>query len=140
MITSESNITINYIFKTDGHQVGETNKLTTIPTNEGLIIGVRDYLTSLINKLPEEVINQTTNLTLSPEESFGVKNPEMITAVPKTMLEGYKLNDNIIIHTTDGKDWPGIIKEENKDTFIVDCNHPLASKTIEVDITIIEVK
>ena len=39
-------------------------------------------------------------------------------------------------HTEDGKELPGIIKEENDTTFIVDCNHPLADKTLEVELTI----
>jgi len=34
----------------------------------------------------------------------------------------------------------GQVKSENEDTFIVDCNHPLVDKTLEVNIEILSVE
>ena len=136
MITLEDTITFDYTFKTDNQQMGESHNFTTTLNNEKLLRCIRNFFSTLVEKEKEEVINKTTNLIISPKDAFGEKHAELISAIPKTMMEGYKVDDHVLLHTEDGKELPGIIKEENDTTFIVDCNHPLADKTFEVELTI----
>ena len=56
------------------------------------------------------------------------------------MMENNKVDDNVTLNLKDGKSVNGIVKEENKDTFIVDCNHPLCDKELTITLEIKGVK
>ena len=53
------------------------------------------------------------------------------------MNSDVRVGDNVDLSFKDGSVVQGLVKSENDDTFIVDCNHPLVNKELIVDIEII---
>ena len=55
------------------------------------------------------------------------------------MVGDNTVDDKIMLNLTTGESMYGSIMEEKEDTFIVDCNHPLADKSLVIDIEIVDV-
>jgi len=104
------------------------------------IEGIADFLLTLCEKEKEEVIGKKISLTIEPEKAYGLRQKNLIGAIPKTLMSENKVNDYVTLNLKDGNKLSGQVKSENEDTFIVDCNHPLVDKTLEVNIEILSVE
>lgn len=80
---------------------------------------------------------------VSPEEGYGKIDPKAIQNVPKNQLpKGIEPKAGMTLHaqTKDGRQIPAKIIEVKKDVVVVDLNHPLAGKTLNFDVEVIDVK
>lgn len=82
------------------------------------------------------------DVTVSPEEGYGPVNPQAFIEVPKTQLPadtkpevGMMLQGN----TQDGRPFRATISEVGDETVKLDMNHPLAGKTLNFHVKIVEV-
>jgi FKBP-type peptidyl-prolyl cis-trans isomerase 2 len=67
----------------------------------------------------------------------------MIREVPKKQLPANivpKAGMTMYAQTKDGQRIPARIKEVKKDVVVMDFNHPLAGKTLNFDIEVVQVK
>ena len=81
-------------------------------------------------------------VSVSPEEGYGVHDPENISVVPADQIEGgEELEEGMQLHTEGefGEQTVIITKIEGNEVTI-DGNHPLAGMTLNFDITIREVR
>lgn len=81
-------------------------------------------------------------VSVSPEEGYGVHDPENISVVPADQIEGgEELEEGMQLHTEGefGEQTVIISKIEGNEVTI-DGNHPLAGMTLNFDITIREVR
>jgi FKBP-type peptidyl-prolyl cis-trans isomerase SlyD len=136
MINKGSIIELAYTIETEGEIVNESSSEKIKVGSNHLLPGLEDYLNSLCEKEEKSIIGETKTLTITPNKGFGERKKELIIAIPKKMMEKNKVNDNVTLNLKDGKSVNGIVKEENKDTFIVDCNHPLCGKELIVNLEI----
>lgn len=136
MINKGSIIELAYTIETEGEIVNESSSEKIKVGSDHLLPGLEDYLNSLCEKEEKSIIGETKTLTLTPNKGFGERKKELIIAIPKKRMEKNKVNDNVTLKLKDGKSVNGIVKEENKDTFIVDCNHPLCGKELIVNLEI----
>ena len=140
MINKDSIIEFTYSIEAEGKIVNE-NRTEKIKVGEShLLPGIQEYLSELYDKDEESVVGETKTLNIKPTEGFGQRKKELIVAIPKTMMENNKVDDNVTLNLKDGKSVNGVVKEENKDTFIVDCNHPLCDKELTITLEIKGVK
>ena len=136
MVNKGSIIELAYTIETEGEIVNESSSEKIKVGSNHLLPGLEDYLNSLCEKEEKSIIGETKTLTITPNKGFGERKKELIIAIPKKMMEKNKVNDNVTLNLKDGKSVNGIVKEENKDTFIVDCNHPLCGKELIVNLEI----
>ena len=81
-------------------------------------------------------------VTVTPEEGYGVHDPENISVVPADQIEGgEELEEGMQLHTEGefGEETVLITKIEGNNVTI-DGNHPLAGLTLHFDVTIREVR
>ena len=81
-------------------------------------------------------------MSVSPEEGYGVHDPENISVVPADQIEGGdELEEGMQLHTEGefGEQTVLITKVDGNEVTI-DGNHPLAGMTLHFDITIREVR
>ena len=81
-------------------------------------------------------------VSVSPEEGYGVHDPENISVVPADQIEGGdELEEGMQLHTEGefGEQTVLITKVDGNEVTI-DGNHPLAGMTLHFDITIREVR
>ena len=91
---------------------------------------------------------ETTKFTLEAKDGYGEIIPEAIVELPKTvfMMDG-KVADEILfvgsqipMATADGQRMMGLVKEVNEETVMMDFNHPMAGKTLNFEVTVVEVR
>jgi len=85
-------------------------------------------------------VGEKKTLRLKPEDAYGQINPAARVVVPKAKIpvELLTVGAKVLAHA--GRQvLPGRIQEIREDTVVVDFNHPLAGKTITVEIEVIDV-
>lgn len=87
-------------------------------------------------------VGEKKKITLTPEEGFGVANPDNLHWLPKTQFpHDITLEEGLIIGFTqpNGVELPGIIREIKDENVLVDFNHPLCGQTLIFDLEIVAI-
>ena len=82
------------------------------------------------------------SLPISPEQGFGQPNPQNVQVMPRSQFEGMELSEGLLVIFNDAAnaELPGVVKAFDDKQVTIDFNHPLAGKTLQFDVEIIEVK
>ena len=91
-------------------------------------------------------VNKTQSLLIEPKDAFGIKDENKTKTIEKSSFpnaEMIKMNNVIEIDTKDHENKKttslAIIKEINKETVVLDLNHPLAGIPIEFKVKIVNI-
>jgi len=132
-------IKVDYTGTLDNGQVFDSSERAGHPlefeVGAGHIIKGFDNAVIGMNKGEEKEIK------LTPEEAYGEVKPELLKKMPKTMLPKEpepKIGMFLTISTADGHKFPAKIAEIGENDITLDLNHPLAGKTLNFKIKIIE--
>ncbi|MEN8256379.1 MAG: peptidylprolyl isomerase [Thermodesulfobacteriota bacterium] len=86
---------------------------------------------------------ESKKITLAPEEAYGPRNEELLVDIPSANFpEDMKLEVGMMLQLTNqqGQPVPATVAEINDESVKMDVNHPMAGKTLNFDIEIVEVK
>ena len=82
-------------------------------------------------------------ITLSPEEAYGNITDERLREFPRETFPPefeLKLGATMRVEGEEGRAFPGIVTGIKEDIVTVNFNHPLAGKTLNFDIEVVDVK
>ena len=82
------------------------------------------------------------SITIPPEKGFGMPNPQNEQRFLREQFDReLDLQPGLVISFSDAAntELPGVIKSVEGESVIVDFNHPLAGKTLQFDVQIIQV-
>jgi peptidylprolyl isomerase len=86
-------------------------------------------------------VGEKKNFTLSPEEAFGPRRPELKYQVRRSQLpEEVKVGDQVVARGGDGRQVPVWVRELGADHAVLDGNHPLAGQALTFDIEVVSVE
>jgi len=130
-------VKLHYVMKADGEVVDDTHvrePLAFVYGQDPVLPGIQEGLRGL-------KVGDKKTFDLAPEEAFGVPNPEAIAEFPKEQFQIEDIQVGMIFTAEDptGQPFRGIVKEVLEDRIILDFNHPLAGKSIEVMIEVVEI-
>ncbi|MEO1939464.1 peptidylprolyl isomerase [Candidatus Thioglobus sp.] len=133
-------VEMHYTLKNDKGDVIDSSKdKEPMP----FIQGHGNIIPGLESALEGMKIGESCDVSVNPEEGYGVHHPEAIQEIP---MEALKDIDNLKVgmelQSQDEKGNPFIVrvKEINKDTVTVDANHPLAGETLHFSVSIENVR
>ena len=99
----------------------------------------------LIQGFDSAVIGMTAGekrtVTVSPEEGYGDHREEMVFDIPRDRIpEDMELQPGMMLQLSDeqGNKIPAVVAALLDDTVKMDANHPLAGKTLEFEIEVVE--
>lgn len=82
--------------------------------------------------------------TLTPEQAFGARNPELMQWVSRDMLarhgaegEQYQIGDLVEFNAPSGGRFAGVLRELGEGRALFDFNHPLAGQSVKFEVKII---
>ncbi len=87
-------------------------------------------------------IGETTNITLPPEEAYGESNKDMIFDMPRANFPAeMELEVGMQLQLADqqGQPIPATVADIGDEVVQMDVNHPMAGKTLNFDIEIVEI-
>jgi FKBP-type peptidyl-prolyl cis-trans isomerase SlpA len=82
------------------------------------------------------------SILLQPDQAFGKPNPDNLQFMKRDRFSSdMELKPGLMISFDQGGKWPvpGVIKEINDETVVVDFNHPLAGRELIFEVEIINV-
>ena len=134
---------VNYKININNELIEEKKDFNLVSDNPDNIDGIN----ILLNQLDEEKIEVQSEevlvkkVSISPSLAYGKHNKKLMGTIPKTLLyENCKIGDYVLITLKDETTHRGEIKKVEKENVIVDCNHPLVDKTLDLELEIIDIQ
>ncbi len=143
VVTKSAYLTLHYRLAA----VGGTDIVTTFNGNPAtLMLGqgqLAPFLEECLLGLPE---GSHRTFELTPEQGFGVRNPELVRPVTRATLDDnsvpgadYKAGDLVDFAAPGGGRFAGILREMKDDYAMFDFNHPLAGQALVFEVKLISV-
>jgi FKBP-type peptidyl-prolyl cis-trans isomerase SlyD len=134
-------VIIDYTLKNDAGNVIDSSKsegrepLPYIHGMGGLIPGLEK---ALEGKNPGDNVN----VSIAPEEAYGLRNEKLVNSVPKSAFGNAAIIVGAQFRTQDkqGHSQVVTVTKIDADTVTIDANHPLAGATLHFDVTIKDVR
>jgi FKBP-type peptidyl-prolyl cis-trans isomerase SlyD len=104
--------------------------------------GQQQIIPGLEKKLSGMEINEEKNVRLPPEEAFGPVDPNGFQEVPKDNIpaEDLKVGTTVLVRGRQGEDLDLRVHEIRKETVVLDLNHPLAGKTLNFGVKVLDIQ
>ena len=138
MIESGSEVAIEFTLKLDDDTVIDSNV-----GKEPLVYvqGEQKILPAIQKELEGLKENDTANVTLEPADAFGEVNPEAFEEVEVSQVPEEARKENALLRAKDnnGQEHMFRVHEIHDDKIVIDCNHPLAGKTLHFDIKVVSI-
>ncbi len=83
------------------------------------------------------------SIKIKPEEAYGVRHEQYIKEVPKKGIPpnmDLRAGMMLVMGTPDGQKLAAMVREIKTETVMLDFNHPLAGKTLNFKIKVVEIK
>lgn len=79
---------------------------------------------------------------VEPENAFGQPNPQNVQVMPRSQFQDMELSEGLLVIFNDAAnaELPGVVKAFDDTQVTIDFNHPLAGKTLNFEVEIIEVR
>jgi FKBP-type peptidyl-prolyl cis-trans isomerase SlyD len=137
-IKNGSKVSINYTLKVDGNVVDTSEgrePLTYVHGSGQIIPGLEVEITGMKK-------GDKKNVEVIPEKGYGQRDPQAVQKVPRTAFnEPEKLQvGGIITGEANGQAFQAMIVGLTDEEVTLDMNHPLAGKTLNFDIEVVEVE
>ena len=139
MIKSGAVVSFEYILSDENGKLIESNKgedpVTYTHGQHQIIPGLEKALSGMD-------MNQEKNIRVQPEEAYGPVDPKGFKEVAKTEIpaQGMKVGTMLHARGPKGEDFSVRVHEIKKETVILDLNHPLAGKTLNFDVKVLNVQ
>ncbi|MEI7426658.1 MAG: peptidylprolyl isomerase [Betaproteobacteria bacterium] len=139
----DSFLTLHYrlSFK-DGADIANT--FTDKPAT--VLIGAGQFAPGLENALMGMINGEHKTVTLSPEQGFGLRNPELVQKISLETLkqnsnpeEDYSVGDMVEFDAPHGGKYAGTLQSIDESGAWFDFNHPLAGKEMIFEVKIISI-
>ena len=138
-IEPNSVVTLHYILKdNEGNIIDQSDDGSFL-----YLHGAMNIIPGLENALTGKSAGDEVSVTVSPEEGYGVKDPERIQEVPKEMFEN---SDEIAVgsqfhaQSPDGGAIVVTVTEVKDSVVVIDANHALAGIDLNFDVKVIDVR
>ena len=143
-VEAQKFVQLTYELIVDGQLADQATKERPL----GFVFGAGFLLPKFEANIEGKEVGDKFAFTLTPEEGYGVSNPDMVIDVPTAafMING-KVEDGLLVvgnqipmMTADGMHVVGVVTEVGEESVKMDFNHPMAGKTLNFDVEVVEVR
>lgn len=108
--------------------------------------GHNNILAALEDSLNDKSVGDNISVTLAPEQAYGLRREGATQRIPIKHLHEYsalknKLKPGVLVRVnTPNGPWEALVLKVGKFNVDIDSNHPLAGKTLNFDIKIMDIR
>ncbi len=105
--------------------------------------GAGNIIPGLENALVGKVKGDSLEVTIQPEEAYGLPVPELVQKVPMEMFQGVEKIDIGMVfqtQTPEGQAMMVTVTAIEGDEVTIDGNHPLAGETLTFNVTVDDIR
>ncbi len=137
-------VSVNYTLTVDGQVADQSAEGKPLQFICGTGMLLPKFEGAIMGKEPGEKVS----FTLEPKDGYGEIEPQAIVELPKTifMVDG-KVAEEILfvgnlipMANSEGYRMNGLVKAVGEETVTMDFNHPMAGKTLNFDVEVVEVR
>jgi FKBP-type peptidyl-prolyl cis-trans isomerase SlyD len=141
-ITAHQVVTLHYVLSdvlSDGKQVLDDSKARDKPLE--YLHGHHNIVPGLERALENQVAGAELSVTLMPADAYGVRNESLVQSVSRASFGNADLQPGSCFQT-EGEAGPQIVTVMSieGDQVTVDTNHPLAGRTLQYQVHILDVR
>jgi peptidylprolyl isomerase len=107
-----------------------------------LTIGDRKLIDCFEQSLIGMAATEKKTVRIGPKQAMGDRKPELVITVPRQFVpeqhEDLKVGTKVEVDDDNGNTFVGKVVQLTDQKVTVDCNHPLAGKTLTFDIELVE--
>ncbi len=132
-------VSMSYVLKVDGQEVGRADADDPLE----YLHGAENIVPGLEAALEGKRVGDRVDVTVPPEDAYGEYDEEDIDEFDKDEIPGAEnLETGMVVEVEDedGYVYIGMVKEVNADTVLVDFNPPLAGKTLNFSVEVLELR
>lgn len=138
VVTEGNMVKVNYTLTVDENVVDSSQKGKPLEFQVGSSQVIPGFEEALVGMK----VGEKKSFELSPDKGYGHEDPRGIQTVSKDkMPPDIKPEVGMTLHAQmpNGQPMPMRIIEVNEDTIVVNLNHPLAGRTLNFDVEVIEI-
>ena len=132
-------ISIHYTLTND-----DGNVIDSSSAEEPLVYlhGAGNIIPGLEKALIDKAIGDKMNVTIAPEDAYGVRMENMVETVSRSMFQGIEQIEPGMQFHAQGNGGPVMVTvtEIKGDEVTIDGNHPLAGETLTFDVEITDIR
>jgi len=139
VITEGSKVSLEYTLNIEGGETVDSN------TGDDPLVytqGKNEIIPALEEELSGLAAGDEKQVTLQPEEAYGAVDPDAFREVPLEQIPEDARNEGqlLVMQDQQGNQQQIKVSEIREDTALLDLNHPLAGKTLQFDVKIVDVQ
>jgi FKBP-type peptidyl-prolyl cis-trans isomerase SlyD len=138
-VSTGKQVSIEYTLTLEDKTVVDSNvgadPLTFIQGSHNIIPGLESALDGM-------KVGESKQVTVTPEDGYGPLNKDAVSEIEKTYIPEDSLKVGAVLQgqSPDGKVIIARVVEIKEETVMLDYNHPLAGKTLNFDVEIMDVQ
>lgn len=138
-VSTGKQVSIEYTLTLEDETVVDSNvgaePLTFIQGSHNIIPGLESALDGM-------KVGESKQVTVAPEDAYGFVNEDSVSEIEKTYIPEDSLKVGAVLQgqSPDGRVIIARVVEITEETVMLDYNHPLAGKTLNFDVEIMNVQ
>lgn len=136
-IQSGAKVTMHYRLTVEGIEVDSSfggDPLVYTHGNGEIVMGLENQLVGMGR-------GSKSSISVQPKDGYGEYDAAVVQDIPKTAFENEEglVQGNLIEGEISGRPFQAIILKVDENSVTLDLNHPLAGKTLEFDVEILDI-
>ncbi len=132
-------VKFDYTLKVDGKEVESSAGKEPLSYSQG----IGEIIPGLETALEGMKVGEQKNVKVEPKDAYGDVIKDAVKEIPNTSFpKDFVPTVGMVVDISDGKGMsaPAVIAEVKESSVMVDFNHPLAGKTLEFDVKIVDIQ
>lgn len=129
------------------HYTGRLDDGSVFDSSEGrdplqFEVGAGQIIPGLDQAIEGMAVGETKTVSIEPEQAYGPVNPDARQAVPRSSIPDeipLDVGTPLQVETPEGHTVPVIVAEVTDEAVVLDANHPLAGKTLNFEIELVQI-
>lgn len=136
----EENSVVRFHYTVSEHGKGQLESSRELDPL-AILIGHGGIIPGLEEAMKGRESGDTFSVTVTPEQGYGARRDGLVQRIPRKHFKGAKLAPGMqVVLPTDQGQRAMTVNKVGMSVVDVDLNHPMAGKTLEFDVEIIEVR